>query len=55
MNRIYVRNDLRQIHIVVGDSVVKIDDKALAMNDPDILLVPEDKQLLQRLARKIVI
>lgn len=118
--RIYVRNDLRQTHMVACDSVIKIDHKALAMNDPDILkadprlrnahimivdndwqdtkdgyisrqvdliisrdgrvlfskledlvtpeyedikvdngvvriLVPEDKQLLQRLARKIVI
>ena len=117
---IFRRPDLRQTHIVVGDTLAKIDDRALCMNDPDIIrsepclrnarimivnndwhdtddksisrqvdliisrdgrillsnlwhvktpeyedikledgvvrfLVPEDKQLLQRLARKIVI
>ena len=67
MCEIYLRNDLRQIHIVTGDSIVKIDQKILTMNDPDtsrgdlqlrtshIVLVPEDKQSLGRLARKIIV
>lgn len=37
MSRTYARNHLRQTHITMGDSIVKIDDKALAMNDPNIL------------------
>lgn len=65
--KIHVRNDLRQTHIVTGDSIVKIDQKVLAMNDPDtsrgdprlrtthVVLVPENKRSPQRLARKIVI
>ncbi|KKL05667.1 hypothetical protein LCGC14_2603740 [marine sediment metagenome] len=53
------RTDLRQTHLVVGDSVVKIDDRSLAINKniklEDRVLVPENKQSHGSLARKIVV
>lgn len=63
--KIDVRNDLRQIHIIVDGSVIKIDNKALAMN-PDVLrtdprlqntqiMIVDNDCKTQNLARKIVI